>query len=243
MKNFEIKNNASLTPCGREKVYQNNLVNQSEGYLNIYSAPITTAFSRKGRGRQSGRSMIEMLGVLAIIGVLSVGGIAGYSKAMMKYRINKTIEQITLIAGNIRTFFAPQKSYDGLIAYDENKGGYYVIKKAKLVPEEMWEDGKDNPQNVWGDDFFITTYSANAFTFQIYGIPQEACIEILSQDWSDLKVNHICHYGPPKCAKTPLDFDTILLLCNESDESGNLITLGFDTKTVTDADIDASMIE
>ena len=27
----------------------------------------------------SGRSMIEMLGVLAIIGVLSVGGIAGYS--------------------------------------------------------------------------------------------------------------------------------------------------------------------
>lgn len=39
---------------------------------------------------QNGRSMIEMLGVLAIIGVLSVGGIAGYSKAMMKFKINKT---------------------------------------------------------------------------------------------------------------------------------------------------------
>ena len=39
-----------------------------------------------------GRSMIEMLGVLAIIGVLSVGGIAGYSKAMEKFRINKAIE-------------------------------------------------------------------------------------------------------------------------------------------------------
>ena len=36
-----------------------------------------------GRGANFfGRSMIEMLGVLAIIGVLSVGGIAGYSKAM-----------------------------------------------------------------------------------------------------------------------------------------------------------------
>ena len=32
----------------------------------------------------AGRSMVEMLGVLAIIGVLSVGAIAGYSKAMMK---------------------------------------------------------------------------------------------------------------------------------------------------------------
>ena len=38
-----------------------------------------------------GRSMIEMLGVLAIIGVLSVGGIAGYSKAMEKIKINKTL--------------------------------------------------------------------------------------------------------------------------------------------------------
>ena len=31
---------------------------------------------------QSGRSMVEMLGVLAIIGVLSIGGIAGYRAAM-----------------------------------------------------------------------------------------------------------------------------------------------------------------
>lgn len=41
---------------------------------------------------QSGRSMIEMLGVLAIIAVLSVGGIAGYSKAMEKWKINRAAE-------------------------------------------------------------------------------------------------------------------------------------------------------
>ena len=39
---------------------------------------------------EKGRSMIEMLGVLAIVGVLSVGGIAGYSKAMEKWKINKS---------------------------------------------------------------------------------------------------------------------------------------------------------
>ncbi len=43
----------------------------------------------------AGRSMIEMLGVLAIIGVLSVGGIAGYSKAMEKFKVNKIIEEYT----------------------------------------------------------------------------------------------------------------------------------------------------
>ena len=41
-----------------------------------------------------GRSMVEMLGVLAIIGVLSVGAMSGYSKAMMKYKLNKQTEQI-----------------------------------------------------------------------------------------------------------------------------------------------------
>ena len=40
----------------------------------------------------AGRSMVEMLGVLAIIGVLSVGAIAGYSKAMFKYKLNKQAE-------------------------------------------------------------------------------------------------------------------------------------------------------
>ncbi len=41
--------------------------------------------------------MIEMLGVLAIIGVLSVCRIAGYGKAMMMWRSNQQREQIAQI--------------------------------------------------------------------------------------------------------------------------------------------------
>ena len=111
---------------------------------------------------QNGRSMIEMLGVLAIMGVLSVGGIAGYSKAMQKYRINKSIEQITLIAGNVRTFFASQGNYVGVYCYSNDmtgqcysggceghsgvnsngsptyaNNGCPILKKAKILPDEM----------------------------------------------------------------------------------------------------------
>ena len=45
---------------------------------------------------ESGRSMVEMLGTLAIIGVLSIGGIAGYSYGMDKYRANETINDVNL---------------------------------------------------------------------------------------------------------------------------------------------------
>ena len=46
----------------------------------------------------SGRSMIEMLGVLAIVGILSAGGIAGYSMAMQSYKTKALIEKIQTIA-------------------------------------------------------------------------------------------------------------------------------------------------
>ena len=46
---------------------------------------------------QCGRSMIEMLGVLAIIALLSVGGIAGYGKAMRIWNSNQQKEQMTQI--------------------------------------------------------------------------------------------------------------------------------------------------
>ena len=45
---------------------------------------------------ETGRSMVEMLGTLAIIGVLSIGGVVGYSYGMDKYRCNKTINDIML---------------------------------------------------------------------------------------------------------------------------------------------------
>ena len=138
-----------------------------------------TSFNQKEE-LQNGRSMIEMLGVLAIIGVLSVGGIAGYSKAMMKYRINKTIEQITLIAGNVRTFFAPQGNYEGLASATAN--GKKIIQKAKLVPDEMW-DGNDI-KTVFGQ---AALYSVDGgFRILLNKLPIEACIEISILDWGNI---------------------------------------------------------
>lgn len=66
------------------------------------------------KNEQTGRSMVEMLGVLAIIGVLSVGGIAGYSKAMTKFKITKTFDQVSMTVANIRTLYSGQRNYSGL---------------------------------------------------------------------------------------------------------------------------------
>ena len=52
---------------------------------------------------EKGRSMVEMLGVLAIVGVLSIGGVAAYTIAMNKYRTNELLDGASKRAITIAT--------------------------------------------------------------------------------------------------------------------------------------------
>ena len=70
---------------------------------------------------ETGRSMVEMLGVLAIIGVLSIGGIAGYTMAMNKYQANEIVNMIIQGAVYCRTKnYSSQQDITGQIDIDSN---------------------------------------------------------------------------------------------------------------------------
>ena len=45
---------------------------------------------------ENGRSMVEMLGVLAVMGVLSVGGVAMYTSAMNKHQANELMNAVSM---------------------------------------------------------------------------------------------------------------------------------------------------
>ena len=47
---------------------------------------------------ESGRSMVEMLGVLAIMGVLSIGAVAGYRWAVEKRSANEIVNEVNRIS-------------------------------------------------------------------------------------------------------------------------------------------------
>ena len=86
-----------------------------------------------GASTYRGRSMVEMLGVLAIIGVLSVGAIAGYSKAMFKYKLNKQAESFNML---LNTAIQLQPDFDRTV----KAGGYFradFFHKANLIPDGM----------------------------------------------------------------------------------------------------------
>ena len=85
--------------------------------------------------QSAGRSMIEMLGVLAIIGVLSIGGLAGYKIVMNYHRANETMHDVMLRATNVAMkwddYSTKAKDYEftfaDMCAYkDVNPMGYGV---------------------------------------------------------------------------------------------------------------------
>jgi len=67
---------------------------------------------------ESGRSMVEMLGVLAIIGVLSVGGIAGYRMAMNRHQVNTFLQRFSMIYNAVQFAYHQPNSYMSCCSYD-----------------------------------------------------------------------------------------------------------------------------
>ena len=94
----------------------------------------------------AGRSMVEMLGVLAIIGVLSVGAIAGYSKAMMKYKLNRQTEQIGSILDYV-TINSDKFTHDFSMSFST------LLRKLGAIPVEMIK----NPNSATYYDIFGNT--------------------------------------------------------------------------------------
>ena len=139
---------------------------------------------------QNGRSMIEMLGVLAIVGVLSVAGIAGYSKAMAKYKVNKLIDQISTIAANVRTKFAAQGNYNGLDQQTAYQLGIFPEDVAKEC--DLKGGANDNiddcPKNTFGGSVFVLNDAEGKgeysfFEIGVDKISKDACASLIGADW------------------------------------------------------------
>lgn len=193
------------------------------------------------KSEQSGRSMVEMLGVLAIIGVLSVGGISGYSRAMMKYKLTKTLDQISMITANIRTAFASSPSYAGLTTENARKWG--------LASSDMYS-GVDAKAliNPFLGAVEIVAAQANGmanmgFAIQYTKLPLDACVTLATSDWgiagfsgltiaaagNDGKVAAVAAGGAatttPDAATGLISFATAANLCTH--ETNNGVTIFF----------------
>ena len=143
----------------------------------------------------AGRSMVEMLGVLAIIGILSVGAIAGYSKAMMKYKMNQAADGYNhLIATVIEKIAQDSSVFEG----DSVGTLWYtsIFAKAGWLPD-YFKPRKDTATNPDAANFVQDKFGNNVWIYKKkdkhIGIgvridrQKELCITLfnLGKEWKD----------------------------------------------------------
>lgn len=131
---------------------------------------------RRDLSDNTGRTVLEMMAVLAIMGILSVGGLLGYSKAMPRFKMSKMAEQISLIITNIRAAYSIKDDYQGLNTAAAIQMG--------AIPKEMVKGTPPNAYNPFGGYVFLSPADDDKSVFiTITGLPANACVYIGSADW------------------------------------------------------------
>ena len=129
---------------------------EEAGCMSTLSSSGLTRGSRS-TDSESGRSMLEMLGVLVIMGVLAVGGITGYRYAMDKYNANEIINEV--------------KKRAVVISQQLAVGG--SVETPEFKPET--EQGYGVEQVLLDDGFFSIIVS---------DVPQGVCARIVETEWA-----------------------------------------------------------
>ena len=136
------------------------------------------------RSCEHGRSMIEMLGVLAIVGILSIGAISGYTKAMQKIKNDRMVTQLSMLVMNIRSGFIGQMDYSSLSSR--------VLLDAGMVPSDMVVGAEFSSQtglkhamngNVYVYKSLNATGMVKAFEVYLTGLTRQTCVALATTDW------------------------------------------------------------
>lgn len=136
---------------------------------------------------QTGRSMLEMLGVLAIVGVLTVGGFSLVSKVNNSNQTNNVIDEVSSLASKVRVIAKDYGSGDGTFMR-------YVCK-GKAYPDTLDCDLEEGTPE--GDTCNCATFTGSAdvsykvengsyptlFTLTASNLTDEMCMSLLTTNW------------------------------------------------------------
>lgn len=147
-----------------------------------------------------------MLGVLAIIGVLSVSAIAGYSKAMFKYKLNKQTSQIGYILDYIIANQEPLKGADFQLKN--------ILNKLGIVSDDMVKDNTEYAYDVFNSRIKLENHAADSSSGVALGV------EINSGD----NASEICRNFMTMAKARADDVSWVYVQKRESDESFSNLT-------------------
>ena len=170
------------------KKYRQNLMSSSSCTCSGYCYQVAKT--------EEGRSMVEMLGTLAIIGVLSVGGIAGYTYGMNKYYANEILNGVSRRA---------------VIAMAQLAQG----KEPNKISFSEFDDEEINGA-VFSDEAIETPYDGE-FGIGVHGIKESVCRNLIDMTGDEITITKSTNFDAPITVSDCADSDSLAFLFSSSE--------------------------
>lgn len=130
---------------------------------------------------QNGRSMIEMLGVLAIAGVLTVGGVS------LVHNANVT-RQETQLAADVAQLGAVVKKLS--CQYETTYGTYTnFLNKSEAIPMHMKYNSTGDYIEAAQDASITVTGDASYYVITVSGLEAGSCLKLATTNWGNKHSN------------------------------------------------------
>lgn len=129
---------------------------------------------KKFKSAQSGRTMIETIGYISILVMITSGVAATVSSGYYKYRMGRINQQLTDLKKIVSQRWVAEEKYD----HSEHGVKFQTLVDEKIVPWSL-SDGR----HAFGGEVNIGAKTSDTFYIEFKGLPKDACIELGRRIW------------------------------------------------------------
>ena len=143
---------------------------------------------------ENGRTMLEMLGVISIMGIITYGAIAGINYGMTAYKINQMYNEVQEIVEGIEDLYSWSKRYPTGNKIMEAAADNDIFSDDNLS-SCAGGSGQKCIQGAYSDVYVgaagsCDTDGCSNFEIRYFAIPADDCGRISQLDWDSLSVDY-----------------------------------------------------
>lgn len=132
----------------------------------------------EAKKNQRGASMVEVMAVLAVIGMLAIGMLSGYQTMMSRFKTSRIVTQIQGLMKNLSTYFAPYRVYPASVSaatFPEN------LYKLGFLDDEYYDSEKKEARHTFSGKITFST-TGDKYSFTYHDLPGSVCANVAIMD-------------------------------------------------------------
>lgn len=154
-----------------------------------------------GNNQESGRTMMEMIGVIAIIGVLTVGAVSTVNYGLESFRVSSAFNLVESTANNVSDLYSWRRE----LPTDKSS------MRSKICLNKVFDDpcveGQENATiaTAWGY-LTVAPKSDKQFQITLTNVPYMACSQLVAMKWTNVERDETVTCSDEENGKTDLIF-------------------------------------